>query len=91
MTSRARKFQTPSLCKAFLWILMAALLLALSLGLRSTQGLAEGQASGVGAEEQSETSITYTYDAAGRLVGADYGEGQVITYTYDANGNLLQR
>jgi uncharacterized protein RhaS with RHS repeats len=36
-------------------------------------------------------TITYTYDAAGRLVGADYGESQGITYTYDAAGNLLQR
>jgi YD repeat-containing protein len=57
-----------------------------------------------GAEDQGSTSvpqlpstsaqtrtITYTYDNAGRLVGADYGEGQGITYTYDAAGNLLQR
>jgi YD repeat-containing protein len=36
-------------------------------------------------------TITYTYDNAGRLVGANYGEGQGITYTYDNAGNLLQR
>jgi YD repeat-containing protein len=36
-------------------------------------------------------SITYTYDDAGRLTMADYGEGKSISYTYDDNGNLLQR
>jgi hypothetical protein len=36
-------------------------------------------------------TVTYTYDDAGRLVGADYGESQGITYTYDEAGNLLQR
>lgn len=35
--------------------------------------------------------IGYTYDAAGRLIKADYGEGRTITYAYDANGNLLDR
>jgi len=36
-------------------------------------------------------TIAYTYDAAGRLVQADYGDRQVIAYTYDAAGNLLRR
>jgi YD repeat-containing protein len=35
--------------------------------------------------------VTYTYDAAGRLVKADYGQNHSIVYTYDANGNLLSR
>ncbi|QOY91165.1 RHS repeat domain-containing protein [Paludibaculum fermentans] len=35
--------------------------------------------------------IKYSYDAAGRLTKADYGDGRVITYTYDAAGNLLRR
>ncbi len=35
--------------------------------------------------------IKYSYDAAGRLTRADYGDGRVITYTYDAAGNLLRR
>ncbi|MBI3988597.1 MAG: DUF11 domain-containing protein [candidate division NC10 bacterium] len=35
-------------------------------------------------------TVTYTYDEAGRLIRANYGDGQVITYTYDAAGNLLQ-
>jgi YD repeat-containing protein len=36
-------------------------------------------------------SVTYTYDAAGRLVRADYGGGKSIIYTYDHAGNLTQR
>jgi YD repeat-containing protein len=37
------------------------------------------------------TTITYTYDAAGRLVQADYGEGRGVTFGYDDAGNLLRR
>ncbi len=35
--------------------------------------------------------ITYTYDNAGRLTKADYGEGRSIAYTYDSGGNLILR
>jgi YD repeat-containing protein len=35
-------------------------------------------------------SITYTYDPAGRLIQADYGNGTGISYTYDSAGNLLR-
>ncbi len=35
--------------------------------------------------------INYTYDAAGRLIKADYGNGTSITYTYDKAGNLTGR
>lgn len=35
-------------------------------------------------------SIAYTYDAAGRIVAADYGAGKSISYAYDNAGNLLQ-
>ena len=33
----------------------------------------------------------YSYDAAGRLIKVDYGDGRTISYTYDAAGNLLKR
>lgn len=36
-------------------------------------------------------TVNYTYDAAGRLIRADYGSGTSIAYTYDAAGNLLSR
>ena len=36
-------------------------------------------------------TITYTYDNAGRLTKADYGDGGSIAYTYDSNGNLRRR
>lgn len=32
----------------------------------------------------------YTYDAAGRIIGADYGANNTTSYTYDNAGNLLQ-
>lgn len=34
---------------------------------------------------------TCTYDAAGRLLSVDYGNGIVITYTYDKAGNLTSQ
>jgi YD repeat-containing protein len=34
-------------------------------------------------------TVTYTYDANGRLLGADYGGGNRFTYTYDKTDNLL--
>jgi len=42
------------------------------------------------ASQQNHTVI-YTYDEAGRLVGATYSNGVRITYTYDKAGNLLRR
>ena len=35
--------------------------------------------------------VNYSYDAIGRLIQADYGNGSTITYTYDSSGNLLTR
>lgn len=32
-------------------------------------------------------TVTYTYDAQGRVVKAVYSDGYTITYTYDAAGN----
>jgi YD repeat-containing protein len=37
------------------------------------------------------TTVSYAYDAAGRLVEARYGDRITISYTYDAAGNLLRR
>ncbi len=34
-------------------------------------------------------TVTYTYDANGRLLKADYGGGKSFTYTYDKAGNIL--
>lgn len=39
----------------------------------------------------SAQTISYTYDAAGRLNSATYPNGNVIQYTYDQGGNLLRR
>ncbi|MCX6602290.1 MAG: SBBP repeat-containing protein [Acidobacteria bacterium] len=36
-------------------------------------------------------NVQYSYDAAGRLIKVDYGDGRSIAYTYDAAGNLLKR
>ncbi len=35
-------------------------------------------------------TVKYTYDGAGRLAEADYGD-KVITFKYDKAGNLLER
>lgn len=34
--------------------------------------------------------INYTYDAAGRLIGVDYGTNRTTSFAYDNAGNLLQ-
>lgn len=34
-------------------------------------------------------SVSYTYDALGRVTMASYDTGVCIAYTYDANGNRL--
>jgi len=36
-------------------------------------------------------TVSYTYDTAGRLTGADFGGGRSISLYYDAMGNLTQR
>ena len=36
-------------------------------------------------------NVDYTYDAAGRLIKVDYGNGSIVNYTYDKAGNLLTR
>ncbi len=34
-------------------------------------------------------AASYSYDAAGRLLSADYGNGRTLSYAYDDAGNLL--
>lgn len=41
----------------------------------------------VAAAKAAETQ--FTYDAAGRLIGVDYGGGGALGYAYDAAGNIL--
>jgi YD repeat-containing protein len=36
-------------------------------------------------------SVTYTYDALGRVLTANYDTGVIVIYTYDANGNRTQQ
>lgn len=36
-------------------------------------------------------SVTYTYDALGRIATASYDTGVFVIYTYDANGNRLSQ
>jgi YD repeat-containing protein len=36
-------------------------------------------------------SVTYTYDALGRVTSASYDTGVIVIYTYDANGNRTQQ
>ncbi len=36
-------------------------------------------------------TVTYTYDAAGRVASAAYASGKTATFFYDAAGNLLRR
>ena len=36
-------------------------------------------------------TVSYTYDAAGRVTGADFGGGRSISLHYDPMGNLTQR
>jgi YD repeat-containing protein len=44
----------------------------------------------IGVASAAAGTVNYTYDAAGRLIKADYGD-KAITYTYDKAGNLLER
>jgi len=41
----------------------------------------------VWAGQASAQSVSYSYDAMGRLTGASYNNGSTITYAYDAAGN----
>ena len=83
-----RKWLAISLTVVLLLALLAAA--GAALASRGEDALADEPARVAAADLQPRT-VTYTYDDAGRLVGAVYGEGQGIAYTYDAAGNLLGR
>ena len=72
-----------------LWLIITATLL-LAVALLVATGAAGARWDEDNAPGAPRT-VTYTYDDAGRLVSADYGEGQGIGYSYDAAGNMLQR
>jgi len=96
MASSVRKFQTSSGRKAARWGLVVILALLLVVGAKAQGGQGAGEQGSRGAEAQSSisnlqspTSISYAYDAAGRLVSANYGGGVGFVYSYDAAGNLV--
>lgn len=43
--------------------------------------------SAIGDGAWAASSVTYAYDALGRLIEVAYSNGTVITYSYDAAGN----
>jgi YD repeat-containing protein len=46
---------------------------------------------GIGAAQAANGSVSYTYDALGRVITASYDTGVIVIYTYDANGNRTQQ
>ncbi len=59
-------------------------------GLALVAGLLIALAGGDAALAAAQT-ITYTYDALGRVVTVNYGNGVTVTYTYDKAGNRTAR
>jgi YD repeat-containing protein len=80
MHSSGNKYKLLALCGA---------VLALSFVSAAQYLSSTGKTSG--ANQQSTATISYTYDAAGRLTLVDYGNGTSIQYTYDAMGNLISQ
>jgi len=67
-----------------LWVLGALLLALVPLAVADEAGQN-------GAVQSQNTTITYAYDALGRLVRADYGPDMSILYAYDGAGNVVTR
>lgn len=44
----------------------------------------------LGAPTACADTVHYTYDALGRLVQVQYGDGAIVQYSYDAAGNRTQ-
>lgn len=47
--------------------------------------------SAVNSARAANGSVTYTYDALGRVATASYDTGVIVIYSYDANGNRTQQ
>jgi streptogramin lyase len=45
----------------------------------------------IGTTVAANGSVTYTYDALGRVSTASYDTGVIVIYSYDANGNRTQQ
>jgi YD repeat-containing protein len=52
---------------------------------------AAATAGGMNAAWAANGSVTYTYDALGRITSVNYDTGVIILYSYDANGNRTQQ
>ena len=78
-------------------IVVILILCALVIGSRGPgEATARGQTgetrvSALPESQSAGRTVAYSYDAAGRLISADYGEGRRIVYSYDDAGNLLRR
>ncbi len=96
-----RKFRTASNRKAARWELVIDLVLLVliatsSLFLPSSAiqaGVQDGDVQSpnrsLGATANTQRTVTYAYDSAGRLTRADYGEDGALVYHYDPAGNLV--
>jgi YD repeat-containing protein len=47
--------------------------------------------SAIGPVAAANGSVSYTYDALGRVISVSYDTGVIVLYTYDANGNRTQQ
>jgi len=59
--------------------------------MRSTYLMLRNVAVAVGLCFPLSAAVTYSYDAAGRLVSVTYSNGSTISYLYDKAGNILSR
>lgn len=56
-----------------------------------TSMLTTGLSLATGEARAATNEVKLTYDPAGRLVTATYGNGMTISYVYDNNGNMIER
>jgi RHS Repeat len=65
--------------------------LRLSLVVVGLAGLSIFSVAQVSPASAANGSVTYTYDALGRVSTASYDTNVIVIYTYDANGNRTQQ